>query len=37
MMSDLNMSCKAVSDLVYALLLELNFGNKFRNTGFKLY
>ena len=35
-MSDLNMSRERVSDLVYASMCELNFGNKLRNTNFKL-
>ena len=36
-MSDLNMPCKTVSDLVKALFSEFNFGNKLRNINFKLY
>ena len=36
-MSDYNMSCQNMSDLVQALLLELNFGNKLKKMHFKLY
>ena len=32
MISDLNMSCQTVSDLVYDLEFEETFGNKIRNT-----
>ena len=37
MMSDLNMYYQAVSNLVSALLLELNFRNKLRNANFQLF
>ena len=36
-MSDLYMSFQTVPDLVEALLFVLNFGNKLRNTNFKLF
>ena len=36
-LSDLNMSCETVSDLVEALLFEQHFDKKLRNIDFKLY
>ena len=37
MMLDLIMSCKTVSNLVYASLFEQNFVNKLGKTNFKFY
>ena len=36
-MSDLNMSCQTVSDLIEASLFKLNFDNKLKILDFKLY
>ena len=36
-MSVLNMFSQTESDLVQTLLFEYNFGNRLRNTDFKLY
>ena len=37
MTSEWNMSCKIVSDFVYALFFDFNCFSKLRNTNFKLY
>ena len=36
-MPDLNLPCQTVSDLVYALLFDITFGNMMRDADFKIH